>query len=374
MLTGDRAKYVGLIFAIAFSTFLLENQSSIFAGIMKRTTSQILDVTDADIWVMDKKTLYIDEVKALTDNDLYRVRSVPGVRWAVRLFKGQPRAKALDGTFRVVIMLGLDDASLVGAPARDKMLLGAVDALRQPDAVIIDRVGYSFLFPRQPLELGRTLELNDHLVRIVGVAEASAPWGTFPVMFARYSQAIKFVGRERNQLSFVLVKPQPGLAVQELCARIEAHTGLRAVSGIDFAWQTVRYYLRNTGIPVNFGITIGIVLIVGVVVAGQTFYIFTMENLKQFGALKAIGVTNWRITGMILLQALTVGAIGYALGSGICAAFFAITLNSLATRGLVLIWQNVIGTGVAILLVVMIASLISIRRVLVLEPAEVFRG
>jgi putative ABC transport system permease protein len=134
MLTGDRAKYVGLIFAIAFSTFLLENQSSIFAGILKRTTSQILDVTDADIWVMDKKTLYIDEVKALTDNDLYRVRGVPGVLWAVRLFKGQPRAKALDGTFRVVIMLGVDDASLVGAPARDKMppLTAAVIRLPPP--------------------------------------------------------------------------------------------------------------------------------------------------------------------------------------------------------------------------------------------------
>jgi putative ABC transport system permease protein len=374
MLTGDRAKYVGLIFAIAFSTFLLENQSSIFAGIMKRTTSQILDVTDADIWVMDKKTLYIDEVKALTENDLYRVRGVPGVLWAVRLFKGQPRAKALDGTFRVVIMMGLDDASLVGAPSRDKMLLGAVDDLRQPDAVIIDRVGYSFLFPRQPLELGRALELNDHLVRIVGVAEASAPFATFPVMFARYSQAIGFVGRERDQLSFVLVKPQPGISVHELCARIEAYTGLRAVSGIDFAWQTVRYYIKNTGIPVNFGITIGIALIVGAVVAGQTFYIFTIENLKQFGALKAIGVTNTRIVGMILLQAFTVVAIGYSIGSGIAGLFFSITLRNNPTRGLVLLWQNMTGVAVAILLVVFLASLLSIRRVLVLEPAVVFRG
>jgi putative ABC transport system permease protein len=333
-----------------------------------------LDVTDADIWVMDKKTQYIDEVKALTENDLYRVRGVPGVLWAVRLFKGQPRAKALDGTFRVVIMMGLDDASLVGAPARDKMLLGAVDDLRQPDAVIIDRVGYSFLFPGQPLELGRTLELNDHLVRIVGVAEASAPFATFPVMFARYSQAVGFVGRERDQLSFVLVKPQPGISVQALCARIEAHTGLRAVSGVDFAWQTVRYYLRNTGIPVNFGITIGIALIVGAVVAGQTFYIFTLENLKQFGALKAIGVTNKRLVGMILLQALTVVAIGYSIGSGIAGLFFSITLRNNPTRGLVLLWQNMTGVAVAILLVVFLASLLSIRRVLVLEPAVVFRG
>jgi len=222
--------------------------------------------------------------------------------------------------------------------------------------------------------LGRTLELNDHLVRIVGVAEASAPWGTFPIMFARYSQAIKFVGRERNQLSFVLVKPQPGMAVQELCARIEEHTGLRAVSSVDFAWQTVRYYIKNTGIPVNFGITIGIALIVGAVVAGQTFYIFTIENLKQFGALKAIGVTNKRIVGMILLQALTVIAIGYAMGSGIAGVFFTITLRNDPTRGMVLLWQNMLGVAGAISLAVFLASLLSIRRVLVLEPAVVFRG
>src|SRR5262249_10537730 len=152
--------------------------------------------------------------------------------------------------------------------------------------------GYYFLFPGQPLALGRTLELNDSRVRIVGIAEASAPFLTAPIMFSRYSQAIKFVGRERNQLSFVLVKHQPSVPVSELCTRIEERAGLRATTATGFAWQTVRYYLKNTGIPVNFGITIGIALIVGAVVAGQTFYIFTIENLKQFAALKAIGVTN----------------------------------------------------------------------------------
>jgi putative ABC transport system permease protein len=374
MLTGDRAKYIGLIFAIAFSTFLLENQSSIFAGIMKRTTSQILDVTDADVWVMDNKTLYVDEVKALTENDLYRVRSVPGVLWAVRLFKAQPRAKALDGTFRVVIMMGLDDSSLVGAPSKNKMILGSVADLRQPDSVIIDRVGFQFLFPGQPLDLGKTLELNDHLVHIVGIAETSAPFATFPIMFSRYSQAIKFVGGERDQLSFVLAKPRPGVSVRDLCDRIGRDTNLRAVSGPSFAWQTVFYYVKNTGIPVNFGITIGIALVVGAVIAGQTFYIFTIENLKQFGALKAIGVTNKRLVRMIVLQALTVAAIGYSIGSGIAGVFFSITLHNDPTRGLVLLWQNMAGVAVAMFVVVLLASFLSIRRVLVLEPAIVFRG
>ncbi len=372
MLTGDRAKFLGLIFAIAFSTFLLENQSSIFAGIMKRTTSQIIDVADADIWVMDAQTQYVDEVKSLTENDLYRVRGVPGVEWAVRLFKGNARAKAPDGKFRQVILMGLDDATLVGAP--QKMILGSSRDLEEPDAVIIDFAGYKFFFPDEPLQLGKTFELNDHRAKVVGIANASASFATFPVMFARYTQAIDYVGRERNQLSFVLVKAQPGVTLKELSRWIESATGLRAAPSEEFAWQTVRYYLRNTGIPVNFGITIMIALIIGAVVAGQTFYILTIENLKQFGALKAIGVTNWRITRMILLQAVMVGAIGFSIGTGLCAIFFEIFRYQVQTRGLVLLWQSVAGTSVAIFVVVIVASLLSIRRVLVLEPAVVFRG
>ena len=372
MLIGDRAKYLGLIFAVAFSTFLMSHQSSIFAGIMDRTTSQIKDIKDANIWVMDPKTQYFDEVKALTDNDVYRVRGVQGVEWAVPLFKGQPRAKAFDGSFRVVIMMGVDDATLVGAPRN--MVLGSTEDLLKPDAVLVDRVGYEFFFPGQPYELGKTLELNDHRVTIQGIFNSSAPFQNLPVFYARYSQAVTYVGRERNQLSFVLAQAQPGVSDRELCRRIPAATGLHAATGTEFGWQTIRYYIKHTGIPVNFGITISIALVVGTIVAGQTFYIFTLENLKQFGALKAIGVTNWRITGMILQQALMVGAIGFSIGIAMTAAFFEVTKANLDLRGFVLFWQIAAGTGAVVLLIVMAASLMSIRRVLVLEPAVVFRG
>jgi putative ABC transport system permease protein len=372
MLTGDRAKYLGLIFAIAFSSFLIAHQASIFAGIMERTRSQVRDVTDADIWVMDSHTQYFDEVNALTANDLYRVRGVRGVKWAVPLFKGQPRAKAPDGKFRVVILLGLDDGTLVGAPR--KMILGSAEDLRKPDSVIIDEAGFRFFFPGEPLALGKTLEMNDHRARIVGICDASAPFTTFPVLFARYSQSLGYVGRERNLLSFVLVRPETGISAGDLTADITRATGLKAMTGGQFGWATIMYFIRNTGIPVNFGITVGIALLVGTVVAGQTFYIFTIENLKQFGALKAIGITNVRIVGMILLQALIVGVIGYALGMGMAASFFAVTVNLIATRGIVLLPDVMAGTAVVVLFIVIVASLMSIRRVLVLEPAAVFRG
>jgi len=373
MLMGDRAKYLGLVFTVAFASFLMANQSSIFAGIMKRTASQIIDVVDADIWVMDPQTQYVDEIKPLTENDLYRVRGLPGVEWAVRFFKGLPRATAKDGKFRNVILLGVDDATLVGVP-HGKMLVGSVEDLKLPDAVIIDRAGFNFFFPDATLATGATFELNDRRARIVGIAEASAPFATFPVFYARYSQALQYVGQERNLISYVLVKAGSGISPERLAKRIQSETGLLALTGEGFFWQTIKYYLKHTGIPVNFGITIAVGLIVGTVVAGQTFYIFTLENLKQFAALKAIGVSDLRIVGMILLQALVVGGIGYAIGMGLCAVFFEITLRQIATRGLVLMWQNMLGTGLLVIFIVMVASILSIRRVLVLEPAVVFRG
>jgi putative ABC transport system permease protein len=372
MLTGDRAKYLGLIFAIAFSSFLIAQQVSIFAGLLNRMRSQILDVTDGDIWVMDPATQYVDEVYALRDDALYRVRGVAGIRWAVPLFKGQPVARALNGRFRAAILLGLDDSSLAGAP--HKMILGSIESLRDPDAVIIDLAGYHFLYPGQPPRLGDVLEMNDRRARIVGISDASAPFTSFPVIYTRYSLAVNYVGRQRTQMSFVLAKAQAGTPVAMLSRRIHEATGLRAVTSDEFGWMTIGYYMQHTGIPVNFGLTVAIGLIVGTVVAGQTFYIFTIENLKQFGALKAIGTTNLRIVGMILLQAMLVGAVGYSIGMGMTAVFFAITSHQEATRGIVLLWQVMAASGGVVLFIVAVASLMSVRKVLKLEPAIVFRG
>ena len=372
MLTGDRAKYLGLIFAIAFSTFLLENQTSIFASIMRRTASQIEDVTEADVWVMDPATKYFDETKALKDTDLLRVRGVTGVDYAVRLFKSQPVARTPTGNFQAAIVLGLDDATLVGSPR--KIVLGSWERLREPNSVVLDRAGYILLFPGEELQVGRTMEINDHLVHIVGISEASPPFASFPIIHARYTEARSFVGAERSQLSFIVARPKAGVSPVDLTRRIRDATGLKARTRDEFRWDCINYYLANTGIPVNFGITISIALLIGLIVTGQTFYLFTLESLKQFGVLKAIGVTNRRIIGMILLQAFNVGFIGYALGTGMAAGFFEITLQKLATRGIVLMWENVVGVGVLMLAVVVAASLLSIRRVLVLEPATVFRG
>jgi putative ABC transport system permease protein len=375
MLTGDRSKYLGIVFGVTFGTLLMAQQVSVFLGIMKRTASQILDVRDADIWVMDNKVRFIDEVPGLPETDLQRVRGVPGVAWAVRLYKGQVRARLNDGNFRNVILFGLDDATLVGAP--QEFLAGDLASLRRPDAVIVDKAGYEYMWPDEPkgqYELGKVFEMNDRRAVLVGVCKASAPFTTLPIVYTRYRQAAWFVPRERNLMSFVLAKAAPGEDAAEVRRRIGEHTGLMALSQDQFFWKTIFYFVGSTGIPVNFGITIALGFIVGAAIAGQTFYLFTLENLRHFGSLKAMGLSNRRIATMILLQALVAGSIGYALGVGLSAAFFEYTNTMTHLAGLHMFWQVMAGVGAAVAVIVVLACALSMRRVLVLEPAVVFRG
>ncbi len=371
MLIGNRAKYLGIVFGVAFAALLIAQQSSIFCGLMALTVSQILDVEGAGIWVMDPKVKYVDDVKPMADTHLYRVRGVPGVDWAVRLYKGIARARLEGGSYEQVILLGLDDTTFIGAPLN--MIEGSIDDLRAPDAVIMDIVGYRKLWPGEPFKRGRIIEMNDRRAVIVGLAKARKTFQSFAVVYTRYSQAIRFAPPERKVLSFVLAEPAPGVAAAELAGRISAQTGLQALSRDDFLAKTIRYYLRNTGIPINFGITVGLGFLVGTAIAGQTFYLFIVENLRQFGALKAMGTGNGTILLMVLAQALHVGFVGLGVGVGL-AALFGWSTRSFSKLSFYMPWQVLVITGVAVFLIVLLASLLSIRRVFIVDPAIVFRG
>jgi putative ABC transport system permease protein len=162
---------------------------------------------------------------------------------------------------------------------------------------------------------------------------------------------------------------------EQLCKAIKAETGLLAKTNDQFFWSTIDYYMERTGIPINFGITVALGFIVGCAIAGQTFYLFTVENLKQFGALKAMGVGNLRLVGMILLQAAVVGVIGYGIGVGGAALFGYVFERVVKTAppAFFFPWQILALTAGAVALIVTAAALVSMRRVLFLEAGVVFR-
>jgi putative ABC transport system permease protein len=371
MLIGNKAKYLGIVFGVAFASLLIAQQSSIFCGLMLLTTSQIQDVKGASIWVMDSNVQFIDDIKPLRDEDLMRIRGVPGVEWAVKFYKGLARARLDNGTFQQVILLGVDDGTMVGAP--QEMIVGSWADLRRTDALIIDDAGYHQLWPDEPYTVGKVFEMNDHRGVIVGVCKASRTFQTFPIVYTRYAQAIQYAPGERKTMSFVLAQPKPGVPIQQVCDQIGEQTGLQALSRQQFIWKTIKYYLEKTGIPINFGITVLLGFIVGTAISGQTFYLFTVENLKQFGALKAMGTSNWRIVGMVLLQALQVGLIGYCLGVGGAALFGYFTQHA-SKLAFYMPWPVLVITGAAVLIITLLASLLCVRKVITVEPAIVFKG
>ncbi len=379
MLMGDKGKYIGIIMGLTFASLIMTQQPAIFVGLMSRSYSFISDVGLPDIWVMDAKVQFVDDIKPLQDTEIYRVRGISGVEWAMPMYKGLLKVRLTDGTFQTCIVVGLDDSTLIGGPP--VMIEGKIDNLRHSDSVIVDidgardKLGKSSPLSgeaRIPLQIGDTLEINDRRAIVAGIAKVTRTFQSQPVIYTTYSRAKSYAPKERKLLSFILVKAKKGQNTTELTRRIKTETGLAAYTQAEFQELTYEYFMHNTGIPINFGISVLLGFIVGAAIAGQTFYNFTLENLRQFGVLKAMGASNLILLRMILLQAVLVGSIGYGLGVGLTALFgFAMRNTILAFK---FPWQLLLFSGAGVSLICIFAALISILKVIRLEPAIVFKG
>ncbi len=221
--------------------------------------------------------------------------------------------------------------------------------------------------------MGKTLELNERRAVVAAITDAAPAFSAQVIIHTRYSQAVSYLPTGRNQLSFILARAAPGLDPASVARSITDRTGLNAYSANEFSQRTVRYYLRNTGIPISFATTILLGIIVGSAIVGLTFNMFVSENLAQYAMLKVIGVTNDRIIGLVLLQTAVVGLIGYAIGIGLAAAFFEFSCTpTSALRGFILPWWIALGVAGVMMLLIFLSTVVSLKRVLFVEPAIVF--
>ena len=372
MLLGDRVKYLGLIFGVTFATLLMAQQVSIFMGLMARTASAIYSVSEADIWVMDKRVRYIEEVEPMRDIELANVRSVPGVKWAVPFYKGLSTIRMQNGLTQQVQLIGVDDVSMVGICP--KMIMGDPLTIQKPQMAMMDKNGFVFTWPNQPLSIGKEFELNDNRIIVNAICDVMPTFYTFPIIYVSYNTAMEITAPTRKKMPFVLVKAQPGEDLQILKKKITEVTDLQALTQEEFAWRSINYILERTGIPINFAITVFLGILIGGAITAQTFYIFVIENLKQFAAMKAIGVTNGQLMRMVLTQAAIVGSIGYSFGIGLTAFFFKMTSDLPALKGFVLHWQVMGGTFIIIAVIILLSIVFSLKRVFTIDPAIVFRG
>jgi putative ABC transport system permease protein len=381
MLFGDSAKFYGILLGLAFATLLIAQQSSIFVGLMSRTYALIEETPQPDLWVVDPTLLFVDDTKPMQVTALQRVRSVQGVLWAVPMYKSLLVAKLPNGSRQLCDVVGVDDASLIGAPPT--MVQGTVDVLRNPDTVIIETRGQRGRLaqpvdledpagPKRKIEVGELLELNEKRAVIGGIAETTPTFQAVPTIYTTYSRAISYAPATRRTLSMVLVKADPSVPIAELQRRIAAETELSVYTPREFAWMTIEFWMKQTGIPINFGIAIALGFLVGVAIAGQMFYNFTLDNLKYFGAMKAMGATTPRLLGLVALQGLVAGALGLGMGLGATSVVgLTIPPDKLAFK---MTWHIPIIAAGAVIFIVVASSAFSMRRVAKLDPAEVFQG
>ena len=371
MLTGDPQKFYGLLFGIAFSTLLITQQLTIFVNLIERGASGVYNAPEAEVWVMDPVSRTTDVSYAMPSTALDEVRSVPGVEWAVPHLRSVASVRTREGDLEQVAIIGVDDATLIGLP--ENLLEGTKDLLSRPDSVIIDDGGAINMFGANVDPVGERLELNDQRAVIRGVADTIPAFTSTAVLYTKYSQALNYVPGTRNRLTFVIAGVSEGLTAGEVAARIEQQTGLKAETREDFAQAGVDFIIQNTGIPTNFGITVILGFVVGVAIVGLTFSLFIRDNIKQFGALKAIGVTNGKIVRMVGAQAAMVGAIGYSLGVLGTVLFLLAFSGNPFFKGFYVPWQIPLISLAAVIVILAITGWIALRSVLKTEPAAVFR-
>jgi len=372
MLLGDRAKYVMLISGLTFATLLMAQQCSVFFGLMLWTTGSLRNMR-APIWVVDPKVAQVNEVKAMRDTDVGRVRTVEGVAWAVPLYWSILQTKLSDGTFKQIQLVGLDSGTMVGRPGN--ITRGRLEDLRLPNTVLIDDLAVQRLSEgrAKPLGVGDIFEINDKEARVIGICRTEKSFFGYPYVFTTYEHALQFAPKTRKMLSFILASPAEGLSATQAARAIEKQTGLKAYTEDEFFWSTIWWYFKNTGIPMSFMTTIILGFIVVIAIAGQTFYSFVLENLRHLAALKAMGAGNGLLSRMVILQAFFVGFGGYGLGIGLTSLFGFAVLKK-GQPPFFMPYQLPALTLLVILLICSFAAILGIRKVIKLEPAIVFRG
>ena len=368
LLVNDKGKFAALLVGITFAVFLMIMMTSMFAGILHRSSATVLNV-GANLWVMDPAVNTPANSIPLPDYVLDAVRSINGVKYAVPLYSGGALVKLRSGVYQAVTVLGLDDSSLYGRP---ELIEGDIDDIYAENAFVVVKDAE---FPKlENPRIGTEFEINDHRGVIVGIAKVTTS-GLFgvPTLYTTYNRAITYIPSMRYTAAFVLVDPKSSEDMPYIKKQV-AQLGYLALTKDEFIRKTSTFYKYQTGLGTNVLIMTVISFIVGLSISGQTFYTFILENLEKFGALKAIGAKGKELVFMILFQATFTSLTGYGLGIGLASLLITIAKLRLPSYAARITYGNL---GFAFAMVVIIAgmsSYIGVRKVLKIEPFDIFRG
>lgn len=368
LLVNDKAKFTGLLIGITFAVFLMIAMTSMFAGVLNRASSTVINI-DAPVWVMDPSVNTVANTIGMPDYTLDAVRSMQGVAYAVPLFSGGALVKLADGSYQSVSVLGLDDTSLYGRPQMEK---GQIENIYAENAFLV--VHDSEFAKLNSPRVGTEFELNDHRGVFVGIAKVTTS-GLFgvPTLYTTYERAIQYIPNPRNTISYILVQPKSTAAIPLIQQQVQS-LGYLALTKQQFIRRISDFYTYQTALGLNIMLMTTISFIVGLSISGQTFYTFILENLEKFGALKAIGAKSRELVSMIIFQASFTGLIGYGLGIGICTCVVGLARLRIPDYASMITFPNLFLALSMMLIIAAISGYIGVRKVLRIEPFEIFRG
>ena len=368
LLVNDRNKFTALLLGITFSVFLMVQMTAMFAGILNRAYSTTTNI-GAPMWVMDPAVNTATSSIPLPDYLLDAVRSIDGVRYAVPLFIGSGQVKLQSGAYQGVSVIGLDDSSLYGRPELEQ---GSItDVYADNGFLVVDDMEFAKL---DSPHIGSEFQLNDHRGVIVGVARVAANGLTgVPTLYTTYNRAIQYLPTTRFTISYVLVQPKS--AADNAHIKVEvARLGYVAYTKDEFNRVITDYYVYKTGVGTNILIMTMISFIVGLSISGQTFYTFILENLEKFGALKAIGAKGRQLIRMILFMAAFTSLTGYGLGIGLVTLMITVAHWRIPGYAAILTnWNLALAFGMVVIIATF-SSYMGVRKVLRIEPFDIFRG
>lgn len=368
LLVNDKGKFAALLVGITFAVFLMIMMTSMFAGILTRASSTVLNI-GAKMWVMDPAVNNVSSSIPMPDYVLDAVRSINGVKYAVPLYSGGALVKLRSGIYQSVTVVGLDDSTLFGRP---ELIEGKIEDIFAENAFIVVEDA-EFRKLENP-KIGTEFEINDNRGVVVGLAKANSS-GLFgvPTLYTTYNRAITYIPSTRFTTSFILIEPKKSSDIPFIQAQVQK-LGYEALTDDEFMQKISNFYKYQTGLGINVLIMTVISFIVGLSISGQTFYTFILENLEKFGALKAIGAKGSELVSMILFQATFTAFLGYGLGVGLAALMIMAAKLRLPDYAAQITYINL---GIAFIMVVIIAgisSYIGVRKVIRIEPFDIFRG
>ena len=368
LLVNDKPKFSALLIGITFAVFLMMQKTAMFAGILNRASATITNV-GAEMWIMDPGVNTPASAIPMPDYLLDASLSMNGVEFAVPIYMGGALVKLPSGSYQSVNVVGLDDNSLFGRPRLEQ---GAIEDIYNDNTfIVIDDAEFSKL---DNPKIGSSFELNDHRGTIVGIGKvASNGLNGVPTLYTTYNRAKEYIPTTRFTLSYVLLKPKSQAAVAGIKAAV-AKLGYVALTEDEFSARVSDYYAYKTGIGTNILLMTVISFLVGLSISGQTFYTFILENLEKFGALKAIGAKGRGLVLMILSMVVFTCLTGYGLGIGLVTLMISIARSKLPNYAAMITFWNL---GLALGMVILIAAIsgfIGIRKVLKIEPFDIFRG